>query len=323
MRHHYRLFGLSAVSNNPIPGLVSSVIAHTDLNIYLGQAPPTENGFEKLTFVSSIITTSGKPAFETYKCDIGWHLVYESGLEFWFDDGGTRIWVLWPEQLTVNDVSPYLLGPVLGLVLRHRGVISLHASAVELNGRAALFLGDPGAGKSTTAAAMARRGHALMSDDIVPLTECGDSVVAIPSYPSIWLWPDSAETLYGVERKLDRVSATYLKRQVFLGQEDHAFQESALPLAAIFILARRSSDARAPFITELSPREGLMALISNSYATRALDTGRRVAEFEFLTRVAGSVPIRRLCAHSDARLLGPLCDLIESACAPISLSHPV
>ncbi|MCU0907234.1 MAG: hypothetical protein MUF73_07275, partial [Rhodobacteraceae bacterium] len=47
-------------------------------------------------------------------------------------------------------VSQALLGIVISLVLERQGVLCLHASAVSVGGRAAIFLGDKGAGKSTT-----------------------------------------------------------------------------------------------------------------------------------------------------------------------------
>ena len=49
------------------------------------------------------------------------------------------------------------LGPVFAFVLRLRGAVTFHASAVRI-GDAVAFLGPQGAGKSTTAAALALRG---------------------------------------------------------------------------------------------------------------------------------------------------------------------
>src|SRR4029077_19574870 len=49
----------------------------------------------------------------------------------------------------------------------------IHASAVEVDGRAACLLGDSGAGKSSVAAALTAQGHDLVSDDACALDTQG------------------------------------------------------------------------------------------------------------------------------------------------------
>lgn len=75
-----------------------------------------------------------------------------------------------------------LLGPILALVLHQRGYLVLHASAVELNSTAVAFIGDKGAGKSTTAAAFNAEGYALFSDDVVAVAP--ESHLVYPRLPS-------------------------------------------------------------------------------------------------------------------------------------------
>jgi len=60
------------------------------------------------------------------------------------------------------------------LLLRHvEGRLGLHGSAVSAGGRAVVFLGRSGEGKSTFAAAMCRRGCDLLADDAVGVEERG------------------------------------------------------------------------------------------------------------------------------------------------------
>jgi hypothetical protein len=63
----------------------------------------------------------------------------------------------------------YFLGTVLGALLARRGFFTLHSSAINVNGKAILFCGKSGAGKSTTAAYFEMQGHPLISDDICPI----------------------------------------------------------------------------------------------------------------------------------------------------------
>ena len=74
------------------------------------------------------------------------------------DRHGTKLWASWPSHSSVEEAATYLLGPVLGLLLRFRGVTCLHASAVAIGDSVIAFVGAEGAGKSTTAAAFARPG---------------------------------------------------------------------------------------------------------------------------------------------------------------------
>jgi hypothetical protein len=92
-------------------------------------------------------------------------------------------------------------------VLRLRGVICLHASAVNINDRSVIFVGSEGAGKSTMAAAFARQGFFVLSDDIVALSEYGREFRALPACPRVNLWPDSVEILYGSREALPRITA--------------------------------------------------------------------------------------------------------------------
>ena len=46
-----------------------------------------------------------------------------------------------------GDVRAYLLGTAIGALLHQRGLLPLHASAVEVNGRAVAFIAPAGHGK--------------------------------------------------------------------------------------------------------------------------------------------------------------------------------
>jgi hypothetical protein len=316
--YSYRLFGLGVLSDEPIPGLVPTALAEANLHISLGRRPPAEERLRAspgVPLYTSSLSESGKPVLKItlHEAEGLTHFIYSDGMEFWWDKDHKNIWSVWPEPLTIDDAATYLLGPILGTLLRRKGSTCLHASAVNFRGSALLFAGHPGAGKSTTAAAMARRGHPVLSDDVVPIAESNGAFVAFPSYPYISLWPKSVEILFGSEKKLPVFSPVYPKTRLELGCSSHPFQESAVPLGTIFVFAKRSPDPRAPFIEELSLQEGLISLVVNSYATGILDKSLRAAEFEHFGKMMRSVRVLRLHPHSDPRLLDKLCDLIEKS----------
>ena len=271
---------------------------------------------EELTYVSSCTAESGAPALQIWKTASGaiLRMEYFDGMQFWLDTAGRAVWAQWPASSSLEDAATYLLGPVLGLVLRLRGVACLHASAVAIGNGAVAFAGNEGAGKSTTAAAIARRGHGVISDDIVALVERDGAIFVSPAYPYLSLWPDSVNLLYGPDKALPRFSANWEKRQLALAENHLQFQGRPLPLRAIFVLGERSMDETAPYVEALEPREALLALITNSYATNTLDKDMRAREFELFGRLTAILPVWRLRPHKDGSRIDRLCDLIEERC---------
>src|SRR5579863_7665772 len=86
-----------------------------------------------------------------------------------------------------DAVRMVLLGRMMAYLLRQRGWLPLHASGVAVDGCAVLFLGESGAGKSTTAAAFHARGHQVITDDVAPVRISGDRCVALPVRPRLRL----------------------------------------------------------------------------------------------------------------------------------------
>lgn len=80
-----------------------------------------------------------------------------------------------------------ILGPALSLLLAAHGVLCLHASAVERDGRVALFVGESGAGKSTLARELAAIGWRRVCDDILPVALTRGGPVARPWFPQLRL----------------------------------------------------------------------------------------------------------------------------------------
>jgi hypothetical protein len=191
---------------------------------------------------------------------------------------------------------------------------------VEFGGATVAFAGSEGAGKSTTAAALAGRGHAVVSDDIVAIGERERSFFVHPAYPYLSLWPESVKMLYGSEKKLPSFSPSYDKRQLVLAENRLRFQGQPMPLGAVFLLGPRVAESAAPFVEALSARESLISLVTNSYATNLLDKDMRAREFELFGRLVASVPIWRLRPHADGSQIDHLCDVIHEKCRELGLT---
>jgi len=253
---------------------------------------------------------AAKPRLTVWSVGDHYHLKYKDGTEFLVDNGGTHVWVTWPtDTLTLEDTATYLLGPVMGFVLLLRGFVSLHACALAVDDQAIAIVGPAGSGKSTTAAAFAGQGYAILAEDVVTLRERGEEFMVQPGYPSIRLWPSSVEALYGSAATLPRLTPTWDKRYLDLTQTQYEFQKQPLPLTAIYLLAERTGRP-APFVREMAAREALLSLIANTYATYLMDRQMRAREFELLNRVLSRVPIRRVTPYSDPAEIDELCRTI-------------
>ena len=200
----------------------------------------------------------------------------------------------------------------MGFALLLRGCISLHASALAINGNAVAIVGPAGSGKSTTAAALAELGYSILAEDVVTLQDLGDQFLVQPAYPCIRLWPESVRALYGENVELPKLTPTWEKCYLDLTQEQYQFQKRPLPLAAIYLLGERSDDQFAPSIRELEPNDALLKLIANTYASRFMDRTMRGRAFEVLARLLKSVAVRRVEPHSDPKRIHSLCHAITS-----------
>jgi hypothetical protein len=267
---------------------------------------------EELTYASTETNAAGEPALRILNVARGEfiRLVYEDGTEFWLDRKREHVWANWPDTSSLEITTAYLLGPVLGLVLRLRGVICLHASAVAFEDRSVAFVGAPGAGKSTTAAAFAQQGHGVLSDDIVALAEREGSFHVMPGYPYLCLWPESLKMLHDSPETFPRITPDGEKRRLALGNMGPRFESRPLRLAGVYFLGERRPDP-APYVETIRAKAALLSLVADTYANKILDRDLRAREFEVLSRLVETVPIRRVFPHSNASRIGDLCRVIR------------
>ena len=200
-----------------------------------------------------------------------------------------------------------LLGSVWTALLQQRGLLTLHASAVEAMAGAVLFLGRSGSGKSTLAAALAAREHAVLADDVAAVRNGGGgSPVVVPGYPNLRLWEDSLDRLGRLDGALRRVRpdlAKYLLPQ-------RRFIGGPQPLRAAYVLTARKQDT-----VELLARpraEALMWLKKNTHRGKFVDGfGLRRAHFRAVARIARQIPVVRVIRPAQAFRIDALADCIE------------
>lgn len=235
-----------------------------------------------------------------------YELEYRDRTRFRVSFRGDRVGALTPPGDTIEDTLIYLVGPVMGFVLRLRGVVSLHASTVLIGDKAVCLCGAPGAGKSSTAAALALRGYPILTEDVAPLDDGEGALTVRPGYPRVNLWRESCSALGGSADALPVISPNWTKRYLPLGD---AFWQERAPLAAVYVLTARHQGCEA-IISERPPSERFVALVANTYVNYLLDSAMRAHEFDILSRLVRTVPVRFVSPPADIGRIGALCEAL-------------
>jgi hypothetical protein len=240
-------------------------------------------------------------------------VTYSDGAEFAIDATASEVFgISRSGALTLDDLLVYLQGPVLGFVLRLRGVTCLHASAAIWQERAFGVIGSGGMGKSTSAAILARMGLPVLTDDVLALVDRATAFDVQPGLPRVLLWPDSVSAVFGDPEALPRIVGTWDKRYLDLTLPGYRFGAQATPLGALYVLGERLARGDAPRITELRGAEAMPYLLANTYANDFLDAGLRARELEVLGRLGSQVPIRLVRAPNDRGKAAAVCEAILS-----------
>jgi hypothetical protein len=246
-----------------------------------------------------------------YFADGALRAAWREHFEFFVAGDGSK--VLWRRLARVPDevLFTYLLNQVLSECLAARGVESLHASAVVVQGGAVALLGDSGFGKSTLAAGMMRAGHALLTDDVLVLEFKGSRVLAQPSLARLKLHPDGTEAFFGARASLPMNTFTD-KKILRLQRAEHAARR--VPLRALFVLPSATRATRVG-IRRASERRASIELMRSRFTVAPRGARRRAQQFRFVCRLARTVPVWLL---SYPRRLDMLPQVVASVLAHAS-----
>lgn len=247
--YSYVSYGLGIHSSLPLPELTTSAGAGPDIVIRLGSI--------------------GRPLPETDHTGSHFHSTADDTYLFWDEVGGFlvrdgREIIVDPLPGTAEKLLRLpLLGAVLSVAIHQRGLVGLHASAVAIDGHAVAFMGPSGLGKSTIAAALYARGHAVLADDLVVLDPSDNGgVMLLPSFPQLKLFPeaiiaslgDNPDLLPKLVPGLDKVARIAPK----------GFTTNPFPIKALYLLNNGSAFSVEP----ICPRDKISHLIRESYGAR-------------------------------------------------------
>ena len=290
--------GLFIAADAPIPGLpVITTSSPPDLYIHLESPAPWHHlPFEDF-YRADYVTADQQPMVTVGRAAGGVRFQYADGTRVWIDRSGTRAWCRSAAGATLEDTAVYLTGPILGFILRQRGHVALHASAVKIGDGALAIVGPHGAGKSTTAAALAMRGFPLISDDVLHVRKTASVWLAEPYANGLRLWPEAVSLVLGPDVSLPRLTPTWDKRVLRVDAFDVTAAVEPVAVRAILFIEEAESAADASRFVPLGPAEAVVRLATHSSASHLLDDSARAREFHALADLVGSIRSVQLMAR--------------------------
>jgi len=281
--HLYRVCGLSVASDIALPGLIEGRSkAAPDVTIRRGPVP------EQLS--------DAQAAGPTWQAGTRQFLLHVRGVaRFLLSDGHEIVFAPASEE-SMADIPIFLIGTVFGILLHQRGQIVLHASAVEVDGRAVLFCGPSGAGKSTLAAAFAQRGYAVVTDDLCSVSlDAHGGVTVHPDGRQLKLWAHAIERLDLAQTRGEPVRPKLQKYYV----EPQRVLTEPLPLGAIYVL-REARPPHAPGIERPNIVDAALALRRNAYRPLLIRRlNQRESYFRAAAAIAGAAGVFNLTRALD------------------------
>lgn len=156
-----------------------------------------------------------------------------------------------------DSVRLFLLGSAIGALLAQRGLLVLHGNAIRIGDQCLVCVGASGVGKSTLAGGFLKRGYSILADDVVPIDVAGR---ALPGFPRIKLWRDSADRLGVDTDSLHRLRPGLCKFNYPLGSQ---FERQPVPVRWIYQLDK-GPVGRPQFHPTLGMQR-FMPLLHNTY----------------------------------------------------------
>ncbi|MBN2197029.1 MAG: hypothetical protein JW751_29765 [Polyangiaceae bacterium] len=197
----------------------------------------------------------------------------------------------------------------LPVALAQRGRILLHGSSIRIRGATVSILGASRMGKSTVAAALAQRGHTLISDGLTVLERLpGDRTpvkgfLAWPGPASYRLWPDAIEHFGGEPARYPAAVSGLDKRAVpALG-----IATGPSRLERVYVLAHGDTER----VESLSTVAATIALTQHAFLADYVTAEARDRLLGDAAEVGGLLSVARLERRQRLEHLAGLLDCVE------------
>lgn len=228
------------------------------------------------------------------------HLVtYGRRATFHLDAAGGAL-TCFPVEPDDLDWQRFLLETVLSCASSVIGFEALHAAAVDTAAGVVVLVAPRGGGKSTVAAELIGRGHALFSDDVLALSRGADGIVAHPGPPLMTVAVDAAAEVVGEQLGDPHHGSAWVRVERAV--------EATRPVAAVFLLERERGAAPE------SLGGGAPGRLLPHCLSLGRDGARALSLVGMLRELADQAPVYRVGLPQDG--VREAADAIEAALAP-------
>lgn len=307
--HWYRGYGLLFKSELDLPELALADRGKSDIRIALGTKPREAMAAMPEDTPSWAGFTSTPDGEVLFVRDVAYFLVRD----------GKDIVVDPLEDADPGLVRMFLIGSALGMLFHQRGQLVLHGSAIEHGTGLSVFVGESGAGKSTIAAHLGKRGHAVLADDTLPISTDGNGgFQAWPGSRVFKLWRDALENLGekpdGHEQITNRLDKHFYRNPTVA-------EDRPQPIRDIIVLER--SEEAKPRLCRVTGLEALKLININAYRAEYVPHLRREEpHFKLTAAVVASVPLLRLTRPWDVSKMDDVLERLEAHWEGAALDPP-
>jgi hypothetical protein len=256
-----------------------------------------------------------KPAFSTahFQVSPDKFLLKIDGVAWFLIENGNKITIDPTEGGSEEEIRLFLLGSAFGALIHQRGMLPLHGSAIIAEGKAIIFSGISGIGKSTLAAAFIKKGYKLLADDVSVVTiNISGKPIVHPGYPQMKLWTDALEKLGHKPLHLKKIRSKIKKYALPLQVEFHS---KAAELNRIYIITKKEIDRVK--ISQLKGIEKFNTVKNNIYRIHFMQgAGTSEAHFKLIETISRLCVVKLVSRPSKGFHLEELMQIIKNDMTP-------
>lgn len=272
-KYYYRAFGWNIASQMAFPELMPvDPFESADLSIRFGAVPTS-------------LENAVKPGINTFTLKGQFILLINEHLRLRAIEG-REVVIDRNSHVEDDEIRVYILASVFGAISHQRGLLPIHASAIEHEGKAYLFTGLTGSGKSSIAAGLHERGYQVYAEDL--------SAVSIEknAFPTlnfgsirIKLWADTMKELGIDSGNCPRIRKDLEK---FSYPIHHTSLTPAIPVERFYVITPAHQSTME--FRELKQKDRFRYLLTHTFRQRLIaGLGVEVAHFKMCEQLSRSI----------------------------------
>ena len=309
----YVAFGQTIAADRPIPFPAAGDVSRPDVELVENRAACIEGPPIDASLLHEVEDFRQGPRLEVYRANAHIWINYV-GYRFRIALAQRRIDYCEVEETGAAVGFDGLIERVvlpLYLLFASAETVGVHGGSVVIDGAAWAFIGNSGAGKSTTARVLVEQGARLLADDLT-LVDVARTYV-LPGCPAVRLWEEQGAVPLAIE---DRPESSLRTKRWFRFPAACAAIEPA-PLVGVIVLdACTPQDTLAPQFSPITGQSAFSSLMAQVFDISRPEPSWSRDRFKAVAKLARHVPVFRYTyarsATGEPTHVGPLVEFIAS-----------